>query len=172
MNVCHTFLAVAATVQEPIGYLQRWRCSEFEEDRHSNVHAFVDGGMIYNQTDKSLYVQTCGYYSVTSQIMFHLTDKSRGNITTVSHFLKFQRNCQKGEISDYTAIARSSIHYNGEAITRTGDVIKLCAGGRIWVEILQGPDTFDVPCCPVGEYSGTFLSAVLVAETSCDWPPN
>ena len=51
--------------------------------------------------------------------------------------------------------------------TTAGEVVKLCAGGRIYIEIPES-----VPCCADGRAEQvTFFGAVLVAETNCDWPP-
>ena len=47
----------------------------------------------------------------------------------------------------------------GVVTTITSDVIKLCAGGKIWIQI---PDWDNgIPCCPTGDAQGTFITAVL-----------
>lgn len=128
--------------------------------------------MIFNQTDKSLHVPTCGYYHVFSQVLFELERPSAVDHTTVFHMLKYKRNCNRQERQPNLVLGKSSLHV-GEfqsATTYTGDVIKLCAGGRVWVEIPNDPN--GVPCCPKGDEQATFLGAVLVAKTTCHWPPN
>ena len=172
INSC-TCCLIAASPPEPRGYQQKWKCSEFGGGRQA--HAFVDGGMIFNQTDKSLRVPTCGYYHIFSQVLFELTERPSDEIdhTTVFHMLKFERNCKSWpEMQPNLVLGKSSLHF-GEfqsATTYTGDVIKLCAGGRVWVEIPNDPN--GIPCCPKGDEHATFLGAALVAKTTCHWPPN
>lgn len=155
----------------PPGYQQRWKCKEFRESsRHGP--AFVDGGMIYNQTDKSLYVPTCGYYHIFSQILFNIEASDDAvDHTTVFHLIKFRRNCGDWpDSSDVSVLGKASVHENDMTTTYTGDVIKLCAGGRVWVEIPSGLN--GVRCCPTGDEHATFLGAVLIAKTTCHWPPS
>lgn len=154
------------------GYQQRWKCCEYTMTNSHNAVAFVDGGMMFNQTDKTLRVPTCGYYHISSQIFYHidpasLHDKPR----SVMHLLNFYRNCSSWpEINPVVIKALSSVS-GDDTTTHTSDVVHLCAGGRIWVEIPDFPNN-NIPCCPVGDEQGTFLSAHLVAETACHWPPN
>ena len=160
-----------------VGYQQKWLCSEYENQnlRSRSAHAFVDGGMWFNQTDKSLYVPECGYYQVSSQILFSVPPpltKSK----TVFHLLKFERNCSSWQPSTaISVIGHSSlgpyddIFQSGVTTTFTSDVVKLCRGGRVWVEIPDGPN--GAPCCPRGDEHGTFISAVLIRHTTCHWPP-
>ena len=153
------------------GYQQRWQCCEFSTIPNHNSHAFVDGGMIFNQTDKSLRVPACGYYHVFSQIYYRIDDSSVNKSTPVFHLLKFERNCASWpEYNPVSVLGMSTVQSNGATTTTyTSDVIRLCAGGRIWVEIPYGKNR--VPCCPMGDEEGTFLGAYLVAETTCHWPP-
>lgn len=160
-----------------VGYQQKWLCSEYENQnlRSRSAHAFVDGGMWFNQTDKSLYVPECGYYYISSQILFSVPPpltKSK----TVFHLLKFERNCSSWQPSTaISVIGHSSlgpyddIFQSGVTTTFTSDVVKLCRGGRVWVEIPDGPN--GAPCCPRGDEHGTFISAVLIRHTTCHWPP-
>lgn len=161
----------------PAGYQQRWQCSEYVDMnmRRKHAHAFVDGGMWFNQTDKSLYVPTCGYYYVYSQITFKCSSPLTAS-KSVFHNLKFERNCHDwvdaippvvqgtstiGPFTDSTQAGRTTTH--------TGDIVKLCQGGRMWVEIPDGEN--GVPCPPWGDDESTFIGAVLIANTTCHWPP-
>lgn len=152
------------------GYQQRWQCCEYTLTPSHNAHAFVDGGMIFNQTDKSLRVPVCGYYQISTQIYYQidpatLTNKSR----SVYHLLKFERNCPSWpDNNPVTVIGKSSVSRD-DTTTFTSDVMRLCAGGKVWVEIPDLPN--GVPCCPIGDEQGTFISAVLISETNCHWPP-
>ncbi len=155
------------------GYQQRWQCCEYAitPSHGQNPHAFVDGGMVFNQTDKSLIVPTCGYYHVFSQIYYQINGASMLNESyrSVYHLLKFKRNCPSWpEYNPITVMGKSAVARD-DTTTYTSDIIHLCAGGKIWVEI---PDFNDrVPCCPMGDEQGTFIGAYMVAETSCHWPP-
>lgn len=153
------------------GYQQRWQCCEYAITPSHNAHAFVDGGMIFNQTDKSLRVPTCGYYHVFSQIYYRIDpDTVSENSRSVYHLLRFERNCSSWpDFTPVTVMGKTSVTRD-DTTTYTSDIIRLCAGGKIWVEIPDLPN--GVPCCPMGDEQGTFIGAYLVAETTCHWPPN
>lgn len=154
------------------GYQQRWQCCEYGTTPSHNSHAFVDGGMEFNQTDKSLVVPTCGYYHIFSQIYFNIEEDSVSNSASVYHLFKFKRNCSMWpENNPGTLVGRSVVTRDVRSTTTsTSDVVHLCAGGKIWVEI---PDIHGgVPCCPMGDEQATFITAHLVAETTCHWPPS
>ena len=128
--------------------------------------------MIFNQTDKSLRVPVCGYYHIFSQIYYNINDESIRPSTSVYHLLKFESNCSSLSLyNPISVIGRNTVSSNrAETTTYTGDIVHLCAGGKVWVEIPDGINR--VPCCPIGDEEGTFISAYMVAQTSCDWPPN
>ena len=52
------------------------------------------------------------------------------------------------------------------ASTHVGDVVKMCAGGA--VSIYTVPN--NQPCCPYGRGFSTYISAFMVAETTCEPP--
>ena len=140
------------------------------------MHAFVDGGMCFNQTDKTLGVPVCGYYMVTSQILFRMDQHALQESKTVFHLMKFKRNCGSHG-TEVVVTGKSTVgpfsaenFHAGVVTTFTSDVVKLCAGGKIWVEIPDGGN--GVPCCPTGDQHGTFITAVLVRESTCHWPPD
>ena len=92
--------------------------------------------------------------------------------------MNFDRNCP-GTYStqSITVTGKSTVgpfsadnHFAGVVTTFTSDVIKLCTGGRIRINIPDGPN--GVPCCPTGDPHGTFITAVLVRESTCHWPPD
>lgn len=94
--------------------------------------------------------------------------------------MKFKRNCSGTSSTDYQSIVvtgKATVgpftmdnHHAGLATTYTSDIIKLCTGGKIWIEIPDGAN--GVPCCPTGDPHGTFITAILVSESSCHWPPD
>ena len=136
--------------------------------------AFVDGGMYFNQKQKRLYVPTCGYYYVTSQVFFQsdvYPSKGASNSKYVRHQLRIERNCSSLTELQNRVILRSysSFPRDSGSVTRTttniGDVVKLCAGGYVYVEI---PEDRYNPCCPYGRSQSTYLSAFMVSETSCE----
>lgn len=147
------------------GFQQSWECY------NPNGHAFVDGGMIFNQTDKSIRVPRCGYYHVFSQIYYSINDPAVQGSTAVYHKLNFKRNCPGWpKYSSMSVIGKSTVTENGVSTTTyTSDIVRLCTGGKIWVEIPDGPSR--VPCCPVGDDKSTFIGAYFVAEAPCHWPP-
>ena len=161
-----------------MGYQQMWKCTEIQTQSHRpTVHAFVDGGMCFNQTDKTLGVPKCGYYMVTSQILFSMDDQSLSESKSVYHLMKFRRNCGSNSIDPtITVTGKSTVgpytenSHAGVVTTFTSDVIKLCAGGKIWIEIPQWEN--GIPCCPTGDAQGTFITAILVRESTCHWPPD
>jgi len=141
-------------------------------NRHG-FHAFVDGGMEFNQTEKSLIVPVCGYYHIISQILFQI--KNEITPRKIYHSLKFRSNCSCSLSSvskcspELGVTGYNMVAANGaEATTHTSDVVHLCAGGRIWVEIPDGENRN--PCCPIGSEEGTFIAAYLISRTSCEWP--
>ena len=148
-------------------YQTRWSCYDTR-----NGMAFVDGGMSFNQSDQSLYVPKCGYYYVSSQVYFQV---SEAQTRSVFHQLNIRRSCAtRTNIPDITLKGYSSTGHvqpaNGESTatsTYVADIVMLCRGSRIWVTIPDNPDS--MPCCPYGQE--THLQAFLVAETSCSWPP-
>ena len=125
----------------------------------------MDGGMIFNHTDKRLYVPKCGYYYISSQVYFQVSQTER---KYVEHQMRVERNCPKADFNDFHIDGLSSISESSRATsTYTGQIVKLCAGGRIYIQI---PDS--IPCCADGRLEHlTFFGAFLVAETSCSWPP-
>ena len=167
---CSFFSHFLPANPEPYGYQQRWKCCSTSNSAHNSATAFVDGGMIFNQTDKTLRVPTCGYYHITSQIYYHFEDDLPEHHRSVSHLLNYERNCSTWHEYNPVIIKAYSSVTQGDTTTQTSDVIHLCTGGKIWVEI---PDLDSkVPCCPMGDDQATFLAAYLIAETSCVWPPD
>lgn len=159
------------------GYQQRWQCNDVYTLRRVKEQAFVDGGVWFNQTDKSIYVPKCGYYLIYSQVLFVL-DQSPSAGITVFHNLKIRHNCTwESDSGPIQLQAKASIGpfgpdntIGGLATTFTSDVVHMCAGGNVWIEIPDGGN--GVPCCPRGEESATFLGLVLIADTPCSsWPP-
>ena len=135
--------------------------------------------MYFNQKDHKLYVPTCGYYYISSNILFQ-SDSTYSNSDSkyVRHQIAIVRNCSYSD--DWLLLSSySSLSATPETIGRTtayiGDVVKMCTGGTISVII---PDDNNNPCCPNGQSQTTYLSAFMVAETSCDasivldHPPN
>ncbi len=150
------------------GYQQQWICSDMDPMHpHHPIHAFVDGGMSFLHENNKLHVPTCGYYHISSQILFEFDPKSRNGHTSVSHLLKFMRNCHWREDNAQLVKGVSSIHPGNVTTTFASDVVKLCEGGTVWVEI---PETVDDDLYPRGDDHATFITAVLIAETSCHWP--
>ena len=141
--------------------------------RHG-FHAFVDGGMKFNQTEKSLVVPVCGYYHIASQILFEIKDDTITTPRRIYHSLKFKSNCTCPSSARRCATeqgvqGQNMITVNGaKATTHTSDVVHLCAGGKVWVEIPDGRNRN--PCCPMGDEEGTFIAAYLISQTSCKWP--
>jgi len=161
------------------GYQQRWICNDVYDGNHpGREQAFVDGGVWFNQTDKSIYVPTCGYYHVYSQILFVLSERPQTNpeSVTVYHNLKIKTNCSTArdtgpiQLQAKASVTLSENHDGGITTTYTSDVVYLCEGGHVWIEIPDGEN--GVPCCPRGEESGTFMGLALVASAPCSsWPP-
>ena len=158
------------------GYQQRWKCNDvYMESRHQvQEQAFVDGGVWFNQTDKSIYVPKCGYYLIYSQVLFVMEHHTES--VTVFHNLKIKHNCTwesdtgpiqlqaKAAVAPYTTENPDG----GITTTYTANVVHLCGGGNVWIEVPDGDN--GVPCCP--EASGIFLGLVLLADTPCtSWPP-
>ena len=142
------------------GYQTAWICANKSD-------AFVDGGMYFNQKDQKLYVPTCGYYHVSSQIFFQ-SEYGREVNNNIRHQIKIERNCS-GSTSSNRVLLRSYSSLSGtsenvaRSSTHISDVVKMCEGGTITVYIPN-----DQPCCPIGRFQTTYLSAFLVSETSCE----
>ena len=150
----------------------QWVCA-------NDSDAFVDGGMIFDQTDKKLYVPTCGYYSITSQLYFFVelessTNTNASDATTVYHVQQemiIDRNCHFEDdrvlLRSYSSLVVNTTSNLGKTSTQIGDVVKICSGGSIYMHI---PHNQYNPCCPYGRFQTTYLSAVLVSETDCKPP--
>ena len=150
----------------------------YNSRRRAREQAFVDGGVWFNQTDKSIYVPRCGYYLVYSQVLFMMDNASMSEGTTVFHNLKIKHNCTwESDSGPIQLQAKASVApygehnpYGGVATTHTSDVVHMCGGGSVWIEIPDGAN--GVLCCPRGDESSTFLGLVLIADTPCSsWPP-
>ena len=140
-------------------YTPQWDCK--------GSSAFVSGGMWFYQENKSLYVPRCGWYYVTSEIAHQSTSQQAQNY---SHKLKIDRNCDSAGDSyshmAFTLAGPLGKASHGKMSTSVGDIVKICTGGRIYVEI---PTNYNA-CCPRGDESVTSLTAHLVAESDCQWP--
>lgn len=139
-------------------YAAQWDCD--------GSLAYVSGGMWFKQEEKSLYVPKCGWYYISSDIAFQndgLQTKS------YNHMLKVDRNCNSDRNSyyryGYTVIGPVE-GSNAVTSTHVGDIVKICRGGRIYVNI----PVADNACCPRGYEQLTSLTAHLVSESDCQWP--
>ena len=150
------------------GYQQFWKCDAYGGGKR---HAFVDGGAWFNQYDKAIHLPTCGYYYVYSQVLFAVSEP---NTTTVFHNLNIEQNCSNDAVT-YMMQGKAAIgphdphnpRARNQATTFVSGVVKICKGGKVWITI---PDTSN-PCCPYGKSASTFMGAVLVSKSSCEWPP-
>lgn len=140
-------------------YVPQWDCK--------GSLAFVSGGMWFYQKNNSLHVPKCGWYYVTSEIA-HQSDGRHSQI--YSHTLKIDRNCNSTKDSYSHAAFTITGHLDkgshGKTSTFVGDIVKICTGGHIYVEIPMAYNS----CCPRGDESVTSLTAHLVAESDCTWP--
>ncbi len=126
--------------------------------------------MVFNQMDKSLQVPVCGYYHITSQVLFKIDSKESGRMPTeIYHSLKFHNNCGANQPEELAVLGSNMVTTTGaKATTHTSDVVHLCEGAKIWVEIPDGPHRN--PCCPMADEEQTFIAAYLISKTSCSWP--
>ena len=133
--------------------------------------AFVDGGMIFNQTDKKLYVPFCGYYHITSMMYFVVTGQNAMNGPYILHEVMVERNCNFKDdrvlLRSYASMLVNTTMNVGKASTYIGDVVKICSGGSIYVHI---PDNRYNPCCPMGQSQTTYLSSFLIHKANCKEP--
>lgn len=140
------------------GYQSHWMCTE-------RRGAFVDGGMYFNQTDKKLYVPKCGYYYISSQMYFDYIPEEQHQF--VLHQLIVERNCG-GEEDTLQLESISSLGATNK-ISKTstflGDIVKICEGGKISMNVPVKEDTS--PCCPGGVETITYFSAYLMKEMGC-----
>jgi hypothetical protein len=155
---CHSF-----TVS---GYQSFWVCA-------NRSGAFVDGGMFFSHKTRKLTVPTCGYYQVSSHVLFQSERTTTATVNApkyVRHELIIKKNCNYAHESDtvilrsYSSLVSTSASY-GRTSTHIGDVVKMCEGGTILVNI---PSDSSNPCCPYGRSQSTYLSTYMVTNTSCD----
>ena len=146
-------------------------CNTFADEAYRNTHwrcdqesAFVDGGMIFRQDNKKLYVPECGYYYVSSQVQFGQYTPGKPSIYA-QHQLFVETNCPNGSREIRTNAYATTDKTEWVATTFTGRLFKLCAGGTIYVKIPTGSNR---ACCPYGKRDGTFFSAHLVRALNCD----
>lgn len=144
----------------PLGYRQHWKCGPALHSSSENT--FIDGGVYFNQTDKSIYVPRCANYYIYSQILFRVEDSTA---TGQLHYtLRFERNC--GGDSSGAVEAVGTVASGLSTTVFTGSVVTLCRGGRVYVEVPNGS-----LCCPYGDPVDTFLGITYVAAAECKWPP-
>ena len=156
------------------GYQSSWVCA-------NQSGAFVDGGMFFSIKARELSVPTCGYYQVSSHVYFQSERTASTSASKyVRHELIIKKKCNYAHEADtvilrsYSSLVSSPTSY-GRTSTHIGDVVKMCKGGTIMVNI---PSDSSNPCCPYGRSQSTYLSVYMVTETSCDasipldHPPN
>ena len=136
-------------------YTAEWDCS--------GSMAYVSGGMWFQQQNKSLYVPKCGWYYVSSQIAFH---NNHSQTVSYHHTLKVDRNCDSARKLDLSLSGYTSVGPSTTSSTFVGDIVKICRGGRIYVDIPVQENSYG----PLGSESKTSLTAHLVRESDCQWP--
>ena len=103
--------------------------------------AYVDGGMIFNVTDKKLYVPVCGYYHITSQMYFYVTETAispEDRLKYVSLEVFVNKNCDSGDnfvlLRSYASLVLTPSNNKdiGKTTVHIGDVVKMCGGGTIY----------------------------------------
>ena len=124
--------------------------------------------MYFNQKTKKLHVPACGYYYISSHIYFQSDSSvSSSDSKYVRHQLDIKRNCGYNDdflrLRSYSSLAATPTNL-GRTTTYIGDVVKMCRGGSISVII---PDQYN-PCCPYGRSQTTYLSAFMIADTTCE----
>ena len=134
----------------------------------SGSPAFVAGGMTYQPLTKSLYVPVCGYYHITSQVLFQTNSTSYQQ--NYLYTLNMDRNCENSidnmvSLKGYVSIGPTSTKHTKylRSTTSVGDTIFLCQHGRVWIKIPSGN-----PCCPIGDEASTFFAVHLVSEADCE----
>ncbi|XP_064394093.1 uncharacterized protein LOC135341455 [Halichondria panicea] len=154
-----------------IGFSELWSTQDPSNEAYRNTHwrcdresAFVDGGMIFRQDNKKLYVPECGYYYVSSQVQFGQYTAGKPSIYA-QHQLFVETNCPHGSREIRTNAYATTDTTEWVATTFTGRLFKICAGGTIYVKIPTGSNR---ACCPYGKRDGTFFSAHLVRALNCN----
>jgi hypothetical protein len=139
-------------------YQPQWDCD--------GTPAYVTGGMWFNQDQKSLYVPKCGWYYVSSEIAFQNNGDS---VESYSYTLRIHRNC--GESDDRYFRKGNTVNspvegtQNSLTSIQINDVVKICRGGRIYVNIPVKTNG----CCPRGYSETTSLTAHLLTQSDCYW---
>lgn len=154
-----SFLSLPPSTARPyIGYKTYWNCN--------SGNSFVRGGMSFNQDDQSLYFPTCGYYYISSQVLFQYstTDNRPNQNFSARHGIEIRPNCGRHDPLHYL-YSYSSLAQKEHVRTSTfiGDIVKICEGGSIRIVI---PDRSNL-CCAQGESMMTHFSTYLMEETDC-----
>lgn len=141
-----------------IGYKTYWNCN--------SMNSYVKGGMSFRQEDQSLYFPTCGYYYISSQVLFQysLTDNQPNQNFSARHGVEIQPNCGPYDHTRYL-YSYSSLEQKEHvrASTFIGDIAKICEGGSIRIVV---PERGNL-CCAQGESMMTHFSTYLVEKTDC-----
>lgn len=150
--------SLSLTVRPFMGFKTYWNCN--------SGNSFVKGGMSFNQDDGSLYFPTCGYYHISSQVLFQysINDNRPNQNYSARHGIEIKPNCGQYDHPHYL-YAYSSLEQKEHVRTSTyiGDFAKICEGGSIRVVI---PSTENV-CCGQGDSMMTHFSTFLIEETDC-----
>ncbi len=124
--------------------------------------------MNFSQDDEQLYFPTCGFYYVSSQVLFQysLIDNEPNQNLSVFHSIHIKPNCDSDNrnIQHYLHSHSSLVQKEYYKVsTYIGDVVKICTGG--WIKIII-PKKRNL-CCAQGDSMRTHFSAFLVQETEC-----
>ncbi len=123
--------------------------------------------MNFTIEDQRLHMPTCGYYYISSKILFIYSrnDEQPEEIESASHGIEVIPNCGPGSypyhIYTYSTLDRSREY--SRTSTTIGEVAKICEGGSIRVVI----PTDSTLCCAYGDSIYTHFSAHLINETPC-----
>lgn len=130
--------------------------------------AFVSGGMNFSVIDQRLYFPVCGFYYISSQVMFQFIESentAENRMLDARHQIEVRSNCESSQtvtrnLNSFAGI-REREHAKGSSYI--GDVIKVCTGGSIKVLIPSNHNR----CCAYGDRHSTHLSVFLIREASC-----
>ena len=131
--------------------------------------AFLDGGMTFSHENQTLKFPKCGYYYISSQVLFlysAIDNQNNNNKNNSHHVMEITPNCPPYKMEKISRFSFSSLigRQNVKTSTYISDVVKICEGGSVRVIV----PTYRNLCCASGDSHSTHISAFLISEFNCD----
>jgi len=145
--------------EQHAGYVTKFACD--------SPFNFVRGGMNFSEEEQRLYFPKCGYYHVSSQVLFqyHEEDTPKPNKSqSAQHGIEIKSNCDTHGSQFFYSHANLEQKTFAKSSTYISGVAKVCEGGSMRVFITKADFN---GCCVDGTGMMTHFSAFLIQKAPC-----